>query len=157
MFKVSCKTDAESGRCVTRKSPTTSLTSFETVHLVQLSQLRVDTLELTPNLSPFARDDPHRRDGGYYAVPAVNLVFGDDPRPNLDFPAWLLLWLPDLQRFGSFDLDHGDLVLFADRVRWADIAADPGPYVVASESGGRGPVPTEYLRPWPDYPYVVPD
>jgi hypothetical protein len=128
---------------------------YETVALVPLAELQVDTLELTPNMAPFAREDPHRYDGGYYAVPAVNLVRGD-PRPSVDFPAWLFLWLPDQRRYGSFDLDHGDLIIFAPEVRWSDIAADPEPVVLASESGGQGPVPTEYLRPWPQYPYQVP-
>lgn len=128
---------------------------YETVALAPLADLRVETLELTPNMAPFARSDPHRYDGGYYAVPAVNLVRGD-PRPSVDFPAWLFLWLPDQRRYGSFDLDHGDLVMFAPKVRWSDIAVDPKPFVLASESGGNGPVPTEYLQPWPRYDYIVP-
>jgi hypothetical protein len=139
-----------------RSGPRTlSAGHYETVTLIPLEQLRVETLEVTPNLSPFARQDPHRHDGGYYAVPAVNLVRGD-PRPNLDFPAWLFLWLPNERRYGSFDDDHGDIVMFATGVRWSDIVADPEPFVLASESGGAGPVPVEYLQPWPQYPYEIP-
>jgi hypothetical protein len=128
---------------------------YETVRLIPYEELRVENLELTPNMAPFARDDPHRYDGGYYEVPAVNLILGD-PRRSVDFPAWLFLWLPNEQRFASFDLDHGDVIMFACDVRWADIAANPEPFVLASESGGRGPVPTEYLQPWPQYPYILP-
>jgi hypothetical protein len=128
---------------------------YETVALVPLAELRIETLEVTPNMAPFASDDPHRCESGFYAVPAVNLVRGE-PRAGVDFPAWLFLWLPDQRRFGSFDLDHGDVVMFAPEVGWSDIGADPGPFVLASESGGRGPVFTEYLQPWPHYPYVVP-
>jgi hypothetical protein len=101
---------------------------YETVSLMPWDQLRVETLELTPNMAPFAREDPHRYDGGYYAVPAVNLIQGD-PRPSLDFPAWLFLWLPNQQRYGSSDLDHRDLILFAPEVRWSDIAAQPNVFV----------------------------
>jgi len=129
---------------------------YETISLLSLAELRIETLELTPNMAPFARDDPHRFDGGCYLVPAINLVRGD-PRPSLDFPAWLFLWLPDQRRFGSFDLDHGDLIMFAPDVQWSDIVADPESFVLASESGGDGPVPIEYLKPWPHYPYVISD
>jgi hypothetical protein len=122
------------------------------VSLVAADDLRVGTLEVTPAVSPFARDDPHRHDGGCYLVPAVNLVAGG-PRSDVDFPAWLLLWLPAERRYGSFDLDHGDVLMFAPDVRWSDIAADPAAYVSASEGGGRGPVSGEYLKPWPMYSY----
>jgi hypothetical protein len=129
--------------------------SYGTVNLVPLDELRAETLEVTPNLSPFADDDPHRLDGGYYAVPAVNLVEGS-PRPGFDFPAWLLLWLPNERRYGSYDLDHGDLMMFAPEIGWSDIASDPGPFVQASDGGGDGPVSLCYLKPWPRYPYVMP-
>jgi hypothetical protein len=128
---------------------------YGTVNLVPLRKLQVEKLEVTPNMAPFARQDPHRHDGGFYAVPAVNLVRGD-PRPSVDFPAWLFLWLPNEQRYGSFDLDHGDIIMFAPEIRWSDIAADPEPFVLASEGGGSGPVPIEYLQPWPQYPYEIP-
>lgn len=127
----------------------------ETIVLVALEQLRVETLEVTPNLSPFAGQDPHRHDGGFYAVPAVNLV-GGDPRPSRDFPAWLFQWLPKERRYGSFDLDHGDIIMFGPGVRWSDIAADPGSFVLASEGGMDGPTAIEYLQPWPDYAYRIP-
>ena len=65
-------------------------------------------LEVTPNMAPFAGTHPHANGYGHYAVPAVNLVRGD-PRPGLDFPAWLFLWLPVERQYASYDLDHGDL------------------------------------------------
>src|SRR5690349_14721201 len=76
---------------------------YGTITLIPLEQLQLETLMLTPDRG----EDPHHHDYGYYPVPAVNLVLGS-PRPGVDFPAWLLLWLPHEQRYGSFDLDHRD-------------------------------------------------
>src|SRR4051794_24103837 len=84
-----------------REPATLDVGAYETVTLIPPGELRVEALEVTPNLAPFAREDPHGLDGGYYAVPAVNLVRGE-PRQSVDYPAWLFLWLPDERRYGSF-------------------------------------------------------
>src|SRR5687767_13392852 len=94
------------------------------IELFELSQLRAETLAVTPNMAPFAGSHPQADRYGHYAVPAVNLVRGG-PRPSLDFPAWLLLWLPVERRYGSYDLDHGDLYVFPQGVSWPHIAVDP--------------------------------
>jgi hypothetical protein len=126
---------------------------YETVTLIPVEELRIETLEVTPNLAPFARDHPHVDDYGHYAVPAINLVRGGRSDRN-SFPAWLFLWLPDEWRYGSYDLDHGDLMVYAPEVTWSQIAADPEPFVHASDGGRDGPVTIEYLQPWPRYAFV---
>ena len=126
---------------------------YETVMLFRPEELRIETLEVTPNLAPFAGNHPHADGYGHYAVPAVNLVRGQ-PRPNLDFPAWLFLWLPSERRYGSYDLDHGDLLVYGPEVTWAQIAADPMPFIRASDGEHDGPVDIEYFQPWPRYPWV---
>jgi hypothetical protein len=126
---------------------------YETVTLLPAEELRVETLEVTPNLAPFAGDHPHADQYGHYAVPAVNLVRGDPERAG-SFPAWLFLWLPNERRYGSYDLDHGDLVVYAPEVSWSHIAADPVPYVRASDGQHDGPVAVEYFELWPRYPLV---
>jgi hypothetical protein len=126
---------------------------YETVTLFGLGELRVETLEVTPNMAPFAGDHPHAAGSGHYAVPAVNLVRGDT-RPGLDFPAWLLLWLPAEWRYGSYDLDHGDLYVFPPGVSWSQIAADPVPFIQASDGLPDGPVSVEHLEPWHRHPWV---
>jgi hypothetical protein len=135
-------------------SPTLDIGCYGIVTLFRSEELRVETLTVTPTNAPFAADDPHREDCGHYPVPAVNLIRGD-PRPGLDFPAWLFLWLPNERRYGSFNLDHRDVLLFAPGVQWADIAADPESFALASEGGNDAPVPIEFLRPWPQYPFVA--
>jgi hypothetical protein len=129
--------------------------AYGTLRLVPLEQLHLETLELTPNYSPFARDDPHRYDGGYYAVPAVNLVEGEPDWPSY-FPRLAFVWLPNEGRYGSFDQDHGELMLFRSGLEWAEIAADAEAYLLAGESCGSERVPMECLKPWPKYPYVGP-
>lgn len=135
-------------------SPTTlEAGHYETVVLFKPDELRIELLEVTPNMAPFRRNHPHADGYGYYAVPAINLVRGD-PRPNLDFPAWLFLWLPDERRYGSFDLDHGDLYVFPPDTSWTQIVADPTPYIESSENSEVGTVPTGFLEPWHKYPWV---
>jgi hypothetical protein len=88
---------------------------YETVALIPVEELRVETLEVTPNLAPFASTHPHVDKYGHYAVPAVNLVRGGPKRAD-SFPAWLFLWLPNERRYGSYDLDHGDLMVYDPEV-----------------------------------------
>jgi hypothetical protein len=126
---------------------------YETVMLFGLEELQVETLEVTPNMAPFARDHPHAEGYGHYAVPAINLVRGE-PRPSLDFPAWLFLWLPEERRYGSYDLDHGDLLILPLDASWSKIVADPLPFVVAGDGIGDGPVPVEHLEPWHRYQWL---
>lgn len=124
----------------------------EPLALLSPEELAVETLEVTPNLAPFVTTHPHADGYGHYEVPAINLVRGDR-RPRLTFPAWLFLWLPVERRYGSYDLDHGDLMTFRPDPTWADIVADPLPFVSASD-GGDGPVTIEFLEPWHRHPWV---
>jgi hypothetical protein len=126
---------------------------YETVTLLGLEELRVEELPVTPNMAPFASDHPHADGYGHYAVPAVNLVRGGPKRAG-SFPAWLFLWLPAERRYGSYDLDHGDLYVFPPDASWSQIAADPEPFIRASDSDGDGPVPVEFLEPWHRHPWV---
>jgi hypothetical protein len=126
---------------------------YGTVTLIPAEELWIETLEVTPNLAPFAYDHPHADEYGHYAVPAVNLVRGD-PKHAGSFPAWLFLWLPNERRYGSYDLDHGDLMVYAPDVAWSQIAADPVPFVRASDGQHDGPVAIEFLQLWPGYPFV---
>src|SRR5262249_27996518 len=118
-----------------------------------VEELRIETLEVTPNLAPFASAHPHVDEYGHYAVPAVNLVRGR-PKCADSFPAWLFLWLPNERRYGSYDLDPGDLVVYPPEVSWSQIAADPVPFVRASDGQHDGPVAIEYFQPWLRYPFV---
>jgi hypothetical protein len=49
-----------------------------------------------------APEDPNNEKEGYYAVPAVSLSGECD---GYD-PEFILLWLPDQKKFGSWDCDH---------------------------------------------------
>jgi len=136
-----------------RSSATLDAGHYETVALIPVEELQVQALEVTPNLAPFACDHPHVNEYGHYAVPAVNLVQGGRKRAD-SFPAWLFLWLPNERRYGSYDLDHGDLMVYAPDVSWSQIAADPVPFVRASDGQQDGLVVIEYFQPWPRYPFV---
>jgi hypothetical protein len=133
---------------------TLSAGGYGTLRLVPLERLCVETLEVTPNYSPFARNDPHRFDGGSYAVPAVNLVEGNPDWPS-SFPRLAFLWLPSEQRYGSFDQDHGELMLFRPDLTWAEIVGAAEAHLLAGESCGSEQVPMEYFKPWPRHPHVA--
>ena len=126
---------------------------YGVIALLGLDELRIEPLEVTPNMAPFAGSHPHADEYGHYAVPAVNLVRGN-PQPGLDFPAWLLLWLPAERRYGSYDLDHGDLYVFPPDASWSQIAADPLPFLQASDGLADGAVPVEHLEAWHRHPWV---
>jgi hypothetical protein len=133
-------------------SPTLTAAGYGEVELIPAADLHVETLTVTPNVAPFAHSHPHAEEFGHYPVPAVNLI---RPHPKHGFPAWLFLWLPNERRYGSFDLDHGDLIVFAPSVTWSDIAANPEPFVSTSDGVPDERVPLEYLEPWHQYSYVV--
>src|SRR5437879_4237462 len=92
---------------------------YGTVSLIPLTELRVETLAVTPNMAPFACNHPHVNEYGHYAVPAINLVVPRGPKEWEWFPAWLFLWLPVERRYGSYDIDHGDLRIFGPGVSWS--------------------------------------
>ena len=57
-------------------------------------------------------------------------------------PEGILLWIPSLTTFGSWDNDHWDLIVFAG-ASWEDIVSDPPRFLNAQWDAGG-----EYLRPW---------
>jgi hypothetical protein len=136
------------------RSPVTlDAAHYGRIMLIPIEELLIETLAVTPNLAPFARDHPHSDKSGHYAVPAINLV-QSGPEGLDSFPAWLFLWLPNERQYGSYDLDHGDLMVYPAGVSWSEIAADPGPFIRASDGQHDGPVAIVYLQPWSRYPFV---
>jgi hypothetical protein len=135
-----------------RTPQTLDAAGYGIVELIPAEELKVEKLTVTPTLSPFASTDPHVKEFGHYPVPAVNLV---RPLPEHGFPAWLFLWLPNERRYGSFDLDHGDLIVYALSVSWSDIVADPKSFVSTSDGVPNEKVPLEYLEPWHRYAFVL--
>jgi hypothetical protein len=66
----------------------------------------------------------------------------------------LFLWLPNERRYGSYDLDHGDLMVYDAEVSRSQIVADPVPFVRASDGQYGESVAIEYFQPWHRYPFV---
>jgi len=63
---------------------------------------------------------------GYYVVPAVDLIAECE-----GFDAWgILVWLPDIQKFGTWDSDHRELKVFS-KAKWSDIIEYPIKYLNA--------------------------
>jgi hypothetical protein len=87
-------------------------------------------------------------------VPAVNFVVPGGPQGCEWFPGWLFLWLPVERRYGSYDIDHGDVRVFGPEVSWSQIAADPVPFVRASDGIEDERVVAEFLVPWHRHPFV---
>ena len=85
-------------------------------------------------------DDPHAADDGCYVVPGIDLVGEID---GFD-PDGILLWIPELVGFGSWDCDHWDLIVFGD-TSWDEIVADPVRYLDAQWDPACS---FEYLKPW---------
>jgi hypothetical protein len=132
--------------------PTLDAAWYGRVELIPVEELRVETLTVTPTMAPFRATHPHADEFGHYPVPAINLVRRGDRRA---FPAWLFLWLPNESRYGSFDLDHGDLIVYPPTTTWADILDDPKAFVSAGDGTPQSWVPLEYLEPWHSYRFVA--
>lgn len=120
------------------------------VRLASLGALRLGNYPVGSKGKEQARNDPNRRRRGRYVVPGVSLVAECEKQD----PDGLLLWIPEEQSFGTWDPDHHDVWLFWD-VSWAEIAQDPIPYLNGRWERDR--VETEWLVPWPKYPFVEDD
>ncbi|MFO1451362.1 MAG: hypothetical protein U1F61_24595 [Opitutaceae bacterium] len=90
-------------------------------------------------------DDPNYEKDGYYAVPAVSLT----GRCEAYDPEFILLWLPDQQKFGTWDCDHWILLVFDD-ADWRAIQQDPAPYLDAQWRNTRSVAATRF-QPWHRY------
>ncbi|WP_044203399.1 hypothetical protein [Flammeovirga sp. OC4] len=60
----------------------------------------------------------------YYEIPAVSLT-GENEYYD---PEFILLWLPNEQKYGTWDSDHWDLFIF-DNCEWNDIKKSPDQYI----------------------------
>lgn len=90
-------------------------------------------------------DDPNFEKDGYYEIPAISLTGTCE---SYD-PEFILLWLPDQKRFGTWDCDHWMLFVFDDAT-WSMIEADPAAYLDAQWNPGD--VVQSRFRPWGTYP-----
>ncbi|MEI7686115.1 MAG: hypothetical protein WCL32_13910 [Planctomycetota bacterium] len=115
------------------------------IKLLSLSKLAESEIWINARPAKDPQGDPHAGEEGYYGIPAVNLVADAEGYE----PEYILLWLPGEQMYGTWDTDHAELFVFPD-VTWANIVADPLPYVAAQWEGGDPGVP---FVPYPKYPY----
>jgi len=81
----------------------------------------IDTYEYFLNYNEFKEDSEIQ-----YHIPCVNLIKEDDD-DNYDADG-LLVWLPDLNCFGSFDIDHCIGYLFQQN-SWIDIESNLGKFI----------------------------
>jgi hypothetical protein len=88
-------------------------------------------------------DDSDHLSGNYYPVPAFDLV-----AEIWGYPAeHVLVWLPSIRQFATFDDDHGVLRSFPD-VSWNELASSLGKYIDCQWYPDR--IPNELIRPWND-------
>ena len=82
------------------------------VELVSIESLLSGRIYVEPN--------EENREKGYYTIPAVDLVVECE-----GFDTWgILVWLPDMQMFGTWDSDHRILRVFP-KSKWSDIVKEP--------------------------------
>lgn len=121
------------------------------VTLTPLEQLKLQRFPMETSGQEYYDQDPHAPGVNSYLVLAVDLI----AKCTGDFdPAGLLLWLPIERRYAVWDSSHCTIHLFAKKVTWKRIVADPAPYIDAS-CGGDGPEDSEMatLVPWKSHPY----
>ena len=115
------------------------------IRLLPVGKLAVGEVWVNARPADDPQGDPLARGEGHYAIPAVNLVAAAEDHD----PEYILLWLPGEGVYGTWDSDHGELLVFPG-VTWSDIAADPLPYSAAQWDGPEPGVP---FVPYPRYPY----
>lgn len=86
------------------------------IELVSINALISGRIYVEPKEKSFKK--------GYYTIPAVDLIAECE-----GFDAWgILVWLPDIKMFGTWDSDHRKLRVFHNAV-WNDIVKDPIKYL----------------------------
>ncbi len=106
----------------------------------------MDTIWVEPD--EFDDADPHAEDDGLYRVEAVNLT-----REAEHYPAeFILLWLPAMESFGTWDCDHYRLWVFP-RASWSDIVGSPIQYIT-SQWGVNGNGVALQAQVWTTYPFL---
>lgn len=114
------------------------------VKLKRLDELTMSEVWIGTNL----KGDPHAKENGYYAIPAVSLT-GECKSYN---PEFILLWLPRERSFGTWDCDHWVLKVFRG-VAWSDIVTNPAAYL-NSQWDYSDKLGTQFV-PWLDYEFKV--
>jgi hypothetical protein len=115
------------------------------VELYALDALKPETIWVQP---AYTEADPHEDDQGLYRVEAVDLTKQAEHFP----PEFILLWLPGMECFGTWDCAHYRLIVFPNAT-WAEIAGNPLPYLNAQWDpkmcgvGVTAPV-------WTTYPFI---
>jgi hypothetical protein len=90
----------------------------------RLEELKPIEMHLGTTAHGWDDDDPYRG-RGYYVGEAFDLLCECE---HYD-PVGLLVYVPQLESFGSYDEDHLALVIYPG-VSWSDVAADPVRYRV---------------------------
>jgi predicted DNA-binding WGR domain protein/tetratricopeptide (TPR) repeat protein len=98
-------------------------------HEIEISSVVVDTNQF--NGVPFPSDD-YIKQRGFYITTAYALVHACPPPYNRE---GLLVWLPLVEAFGTWDSTHQQLYLFAGG--WRDIEPNLSNYLVAGPDSGR--------------------
>ena len=116
------------------------------VGAVKLKPLRALRLQKIWVVAPAGteRHDPNRKREGFYVVPVVDLC---GRCSNYD-PVGILVWIPALEAYGTWDYDHGRLVAFP-RVSWQQINRRPVYYLEAQWGSPFFPTAKgEAVKPW---------
>ena len=111
------------------------------VVLHELSQLEYGTCGVSSYDTDVADEDPNKGEDGWYRVPMVSLVADCENYA----PDYLLVWLPDEQLFGTYDVEHRHLRVFPGAA-WSDLRSDPVKYI--NSQWDRSAAFAEDAKPW---------
>ncbi len=92
-------------------------------------------------------DDPYNFLEGSYQIDVYDLV-----KESEDYDVeGLFCWIVELQRFGSVDPEHGDVITFPN-LTWTELTKNPMPYLDAQWSGDEVGV---RVLPWLHFPFKL--
>ena len=97
------------------------------VELYDLQSIKLVDFEVnSQHWAPWAAEDPHADEVGYYIVPALDLI----SKCEHYSPGGVLIYIPQLGVYGSFDDDHRTITYFP-KIKFWSIVGDPVKYLSA--------------------------
>jgi hypothetical protein len=109
----------------------------------EIDEISFRNFELDTDEYFLNHDEPGNDPKLTYDIPGIDLIKQIDAYS----PDGVLIWFPLFGEYGSWDCDHGTIVMMPN-LSWTEIAKDPARYVNVQWYPDR--VNHSFLRPWAD-------
>lgn len=121
------------------------------IELFDVNRIREIRITIEPS---YNHEDPNNEEEGFYDTIGLDLV----KIHTLYSPTGVLVWLADLQSFGSYDPEHRELYIF-DKITWDTIINNPSVYLnsVADDPESNIVSIFDCSKPWELWKFIKED